>query len=96
MSGGMNRRWFLGASLAAVGSVLVPKYGGWYRQGSGVLVPQAVVVPEPPVLVSQVPLSVWQEMCFGESDASLRRWLNSPAARPFLVRNPHAVQAHRP
>jgi|GEM_PF-3976479 len=35
----MNRRWFLGASLAAVGSVFVPQYGGWYRAGSGLLVP---------------------------------------------------------
>ena len=31
----MNRRFFLGASLAVVGSVFVPKYAGWYRQGTG-------------------------------------------------------------
>ena len=31
----MNRRWFLGASLAVVGSVFVPKYDGWFRQGTG-------------------------------------------------------------
>lgn len=37
----MNRRWFVGASLAAVGSIFVPKYEGWYRQGSGLLVPEA-------------------------------------------------------
>ena len=24
-------------SLAAVGGIFVPKYGGWYRQGSGLL-----------------------------------------------------------
>ena len=40
----MNRRWFLGASLAAVGSVFVPQYGGWYRAGSGLLVPTSTAI----------------------------------------------------
>ena len=34
----MNRRGFLGLSLAAVGGIFVPKYDKWYRQGSGLLV----------------------------------------------------------
>ena len=36
----MNRRLFLGSSLAAGLSIFVPKYGQWYRQGSGILVPR--------------------------------------------------------
>lgn len=36
--GGVGRRGFLGLSLAVVGSIFVPQYGRWTRQGSGVLV----------------------------------------------------------
>ena len=43
----MNRRLFLGFSLAAVGGVFVPKYGRWYRQGSGVLVPNTDWIMNP-------------------------------------------------
>ena len=32
----MNRRGFLGASMAVLGGIFVPKYGQWYRQGLGV------------------------------------------------------------
>lgn len=35
----MNRRGFLGMSLAAAGMVFAPKFGRWHRQGSGLLVP---------------------------------------------------------
>ena len=47
----MNRRSFVGFSLAAVGGIFVPRYGSCYRQGSGLLVPsrrlgyQAVLWP---------------------------------------------------
>lgn len=37
---GTSRRRFLALSLAAVGGVFVPKYGHWYRKGSGLLVPE--------------------------------------------------------
>lgn len=47
----MNRRWFLGASLAVVGSVFVPKYERWYRQGSGLLVPRAPELLKDPYIV---------------------------------------------
>lgn len=36
----MNRRGFLGMSLAAAGMVFAPKFGRWHRQGSGLLVPK--------------------------------------------------------
>lgn len=36
----MNRRGFLGLSLAAAGMVFAPKFGRWHRQGSGLLVPR--------------------------------------------------------
>ena len=35
-----TRRDFLRALALGTGAILVPQYGGWYRQGSGVLVPQ--------------------------------------------------------
>lgn len=38
----MNRRNFAGLALAAVGGVFVPRFGRWYRRGSGLLTP-----PEP-------------------------------------------------
>ena len=34
----MNRRSMLGLSLGVIGSVFVPRYGRWTRQGSGLLV----------------------------------------------------------
>lgn len=34
----MNRRDLLGLSLAAVGGVFAPRFGRWYRRGSGVVV----------------------------------------------------------
>jgi len=34
----MNRRGFLGFSLAAVGGIFIPRYDKGYRQGSGLLV----------------------------------------------------------
>ena len=36
---GLDRRRFLGMSLAAVGGIFVPKYDKWFRQGSGLLTP---------------------------------------------------------
>ena len=35
----MNRRGFLGMSLAAAGMVFVPRFGRWHRQGSGLYIP---------------------------------------------------------
>ena len=35
----MNRRDFMGLSLAAAGMVFAPKFGRWHRQGSGLLIP---------------------------------------------------------
>lgn len=40
----MNRRSFLGALTVAAGTVFVPKFEGWFRQGSGLLVPDAAIV----------------------------------------------------
>jgi hypothetical protein len=37
----MNRRNFLGLTLAATGGIFVPQYGKWFRMGSGVLVPES-------------------------------------------------------
>lgn len=37
---GMNRRGFLGYSLAAVGGIFVPQAGRWYRKGFGLLQPE--------------------------------------------------------
>lgn len=31
----LSRRNFLGFGLAATGGIFVPKFGAWYRQGSG-------------------------------------------------------------
>lgn len=36
----MNRRTFAGLTLAAIGGVFAPRFGRWYRQGSGLLVPE--------------------------------------------------------
>lgn len=35
----MNRRDLLGLSLAAVGGIFAPRFGRWYRRGSGLVVP---------------------------------------------------------
>jgi len=35
----MERRTFSGLILAAIGGIFVPKYGSWFKQGSGVWVP---------------------------------------------------------
>ena len=39
----MQRRDFLGFSLAAAGLVFAPKLGRWHRQGSGLFVPTGPV-----------------------------------------------------
>ena len=36
----MNRRGFLGFALSATGGIFVPKFGEWYREGSGILAPR--------------------------------------------------------
>jgi len=45
----MNRRAFAGLSLAALGGVFVPRFGHWYRQGSGLLVRSPVVDLHEPI-----------------------------------------------
>lgn len=37
----MNRREFAGFSLAAIGGIFAPRFGHWYRRGSGLVVPDA-------------------------------------------------------
>lgn len=66
----MNRRGFLGFSLAAVGGIFVPKYAGWFRQGSG------IVVPEWPVgLIDVSPLA---PSIHGLSGSTYQLWLELP------------------
>jgi hypothetical protein len=36
----LSRRNFLGLSLAATGGIFVPKFGAWFRQGSGLYTPE--------------------------------------------------------
>ena len=40
----MNRRDMLGLSLAAMGGVFAPRFGRWYREASGLVVPDPVAV----------------------------------------------------
>lgn len=40
----MNRRAFAGLSLAALGGIFAPKFGHWYRRGSGVIVPDRSLI----------------------------------------------------
>jgi len=34
----VNRRQFAGLSLAAIGGIFAPKFGQWYKRGSGLIV----------------------------------------------------------
>lgn len=61
----MNRRGFLGFSLAAVGGIFVPKYAGWFRQGSGIIVPaKAITKPQLDALEGAL-TEIWREVYEG-------------------------------